>query len=153
MRNSIGATARQMQSNSLGRDLTLGRPRAAKIHPDLIADQTASNQEPEPFVQPVEPLLAIVDEARIRCGMSLKEMAIAADVNLGTFCDAMKGKPGKNFNVSWLDPQPIRYRITFAKLLSQKHGISREQERAIVIQRLFDSIEDLLTLTMTAVSE
>lgn len=139
-----------MQSDSLHADLTGLKPKAARAGLDLTVNQIPSNPEPEPFVQPAEPLLAVVDEARIRCGMTLKEMAGNAEVNFGTFCDAMNGKPGKNFCIVWLDKQPITYRLTFAKLVSQKYGISKAAERALVIRRLFSAIEDLLTLTVVS---
>jgi hypothetical protein len=118
-------------------------PRPAKVHPGLPPEQTGVN----PTV-PTDPFLALIDEARILCGMSQKEMALNADVNLGQFSAAMSGQ--KHFSVSWLDAQPFDYRAALARIVAKKFGISKEQQRQIVLDRLFAAIHELVTLTVVS---
>jgi hypothetical protein len=133
-----------MQSNSLDSRLPAGKPKAARISPDLLGGETVVN------VTPDTAFLALIDEARVLCGMSQKEMAIAAGVNEGHFSLALRGTNGKNFDPRWLDKQPIAFRSALAAILAKKFGVSREQQRAIVLQKLFDCIEQLVALTVVS---
>lgn len=133
-----------MQSNSLDSRLPEGKPKPARISPDLLGGETAVN------VTPDTAFLALIDEARVHCGMSQKEMALAAGVNEGQFSLALRGTHGKNFDPRWLDRQPLSFRASLAGILSKKFGVSREQQRAIVLQKLFDCIEQLVALTVVS---
>jgi hypothetical protein len=142
--NAIQST----QSNSLSAPLLGRTTRAKSIDSDLPVEQTPVN------VTPVTSFLALIDEARVACGMSQKEMALSAGVNEGQFSLALRGTQGKNFDPRWLDDQPMTYRIALAKVISKKFGVSRDTQRAIVMRRVFAAIDELVALTMdTEVSE
>lgn len=132
-------------SNSLGTDRLTAKTTRPKIGRDWQAAPT--DAAPAPDGQCGDAFLALIDETRIGLGWSHKQMAINAAVDPGVWSEAMKGKPGRNFSVPWLDAQPIAYRIAFAKLVAKKFGVSRETERAIVLRRLFDAVESLVLLT------
>jgi DNA-binding XRE family transcriptional regulator len=112
---------------------------------DLTQAATTANA-----VVPTDPFLALIDEARVLCGMSQKEMALNAGVNFGTFSAAMNGTHGKNFSVAWLDAQPFDYRAALARIVAKKFGISKEQQRQIVLDRLFAIIHELVALTVVS---
>lgn len=144
MSRMFASAARAMQSNTLDSRLPVSKPKPARISPDLPGGETTVN------VTPDTAFLSLIDEARVLCGMSQKEMALSAGVNEGHFSLALRGTQGKNFDPRWLDKQPLAFRAALASLLSKKFGVSREQQRAIVLQKLFDCIEQLVALTVVS---
>lgn len=147
MSRSMASAAVPTHAHSLGSALDSIRGKAAKVGTDWMTDPIETNSSD---TGQQTAFLALVNEAMIRSGLSQKAAAINARVDEPTFSKGLRGLPGKNFHVGWLDAQPIEFRIALAKLLSMKFGVSKETERAIVIRRLFDCIEELLVLTVVS---
>jgi hypothetical protein len=140
----MASAAQATQSNSIDSRLLAKTTRSKVIDRALTGESIPVN------VTPDTSFLALIDEARVLCGMSQKEMAVVAGVNEGQFSLALRGTQGKNFDPRWLDEQPIKFRTALASIISKKFGVSRDQQRAIVLQRVFDAIEQLVALTVVA---
>ena len=141
MRTTLATPAARTQRNSVPRDFHVPRPTPAKVSIRTKAMETNENNP----VTPDEPFLALIDEARVFCGMSQKEMALNAQVNFGHFSEAMSGK--RHFSVAWLDAQPFEFREAIGKIIAKKYGASRETQRAVVLRRMFSAINDLVAMT------
>lgn len=79
--------------------------------------------------------LALVDQARILAGLSVKEMAINAAVPEGPFSEAFRGVRG-NLAVHWLDRQPQAFWIQFIRIVSERQGLSPETQARVQITRI-----------------
>jgi hypothetical protein len=86
--------------------------------------------------------LALIDEARIRAGVTKKEMQICSGVDKGTFYEAMSGQGRSNFAAHWLHNQPDKFWASFADLVLERRGI----DKARVDELTADRIGELVTL-------
>lgn len=141
MAQSVAAAVRPTPAQTVGADLLQPKVTVPKVGRDLLGTATTAN------VTPDTGFLALIDEARVRCGWSQKQMAINAGVNEGTFSQALHGSNGKNFDPRWLDAQPIEYRIALADIIGNKFGVTRDMKRALVLRKVFDAIGELTALT------
>jgi hypothetical protein len=129
MASSMGAAAVRTQHKTLRESLDDVRPKAAKILTTSEPVRTVQNSNEKLA------FLALIDEARIRAGLSQKEMAITAAVNEGAFSEALKGSRG-NFAAHWLDAQPQSFRAAFHKLLGMRWGLDQAAEADIDAERI-----------------
>lgn len=95
-------------------------------------------------------LLALVDEARIRAGMSQKEMAINAGVPEGPFSEALRGVRG-NFAIHWLDRQPDVFWLAFHRITADRYGITPQKQDEVWADRIGELVT-LLIKSRTVVS-
>jgi transcriptional regulator with XRE-family HTH domain len=116
------------------------RGRAAKILPG--SDPTRSEQNPDEKAA----FLALIDEARIRAGLSQKEMAMTAAVSEGVFSEALKGQRG-NFAIHWLATQPAPFWAAFLKILARRFDITPEREIDLAADRIGELVALLVKNT------
>jgi len=88
--------------------------------------------------------LALIDEARIRSGMSVKEMAIEANVDMATFAAALKGTSRQNFAAHWLAAQPTKWWMAFHKITADRYGLSPRVEQETFAERVGELVTLLL---------
>ena len=88
--------------------------------------------------------LALVDEARIRAGMSVKEMAIEANVDVATFAAALKGTSRQNFAAHWLHTQPTKYKLAYQAITADRYGLSVQREHEAWAERIGELVTLLL---------
>ncbi len=104
----------------------------------------------DPKLLDKEACLALVDEARIKSGMSRKEMAHYAGTTESALSEAMSGTRG-NFAAHWLFLQPDKFVSTFTDLVLLKRGIDRLAKAQIRCQRIAELVS--LIVESTVVSE
>lgn len=143
MAPSLGAAAVRTHQKTLRESLDDVRPKAAKILTSSEPVKTAQN------VDDKAAFLALIDEARIRAGMSQKEMSINAAANEGAFSEALAGARG-NFAAHWLDRQPKPFRQAFHKLLGLRWGIDEASEADIEAERIGELVALLIKRTVRA---
>jgi hypothetical protein len=141
MASSMGAAAVRTQHKTLRESLDDVRPKAAKILTTSEPVRTVQNDHEKLA------FLALIDEARIRAGLSQKAMAITAAVNEGAFSEALKGARG-NFAAHWLDGQPQAFRQAFHKLLGLRWGIDEASESDIEAERIGELVSLLIKRTV-----
>jgi hypothetical protein len=141
MASSMGAAAVRTQHKTLRESLDDVRPKAAKILTPSEPVRTVQNNDDKGA------FLALIDEARIRAGLSQKEMSINAVVNEGAFSEALKGARG-NFAAHWLDRQPKSFRQAFHKLLGLRWGIDEATESEIEAERIGELVSLLIKRTV-----
>ena len=140
---SIGATALRTQQKTLRESLDDVRPKAAKILTTSEPVRTAQNSNEK------QAFLALIDEARIRAGLSQKEMSLNACVQEGAFSEALKGARG-NFAAHWLDTQPVSFRAALHKLLAIRWGLGQETQAHIEAERIGELVSLLIKRTVKA---
>lgn len=94
--------------------------------------------------------LALIDEARIKCGMSGKEMAHYAGVLESVLSEALSGTRG-NFAAHWLFLQPEKFVSAFVDLVLMKRGIDKPRLAQIRASRIGELVA--LLVEQTVVSE
>lgn len=140
---SMGATALRTPQKTLRESLDDVRPRAAKILTTSEPVRTVQNSSDKAA------FLALIDEARIRAGLSQKEMSLNASVNEGAFSEALKGARG-NFAAHWLDTQPVEFRAAFHKLLAIRWGLDENTDAHIDADRIGELVALLIRRTVKA---
>jgi hypothetical protein len=114
------------------------RPAPAKIRPG--SDGVRFDQIPAEKAA----FLALVDEARIRAGLSVKEMAInAGNVPYGQFSEALSGTRG-NFAVHWLDGQPAAFWLAWNAITNERYGLSPKAANDIYAEQIGQLVTLLL---------
>lgn len=144
MRSSLATVDVRTQPKSLRTDLDAITAKDAKIRMD---------SEPfriDPKLLDKAATLALIDEARMRCLMSGKEMAHYAGVTESVLSEALSGKRG-NFAAHWLFLQPEKFVAAFTELVLMKRGIDKPKMAQVRAQRIGELIA--LLVESTAVSE
>ena len=119
-------------------DRTHPKPLRARLDPV----RSGSERCPvSPNISDKAAFLSLVDEARIRAGMSRKEMAINAQVPESAFSEAMSGTRG-NFAIHWLDRQGPLFWLAFHKITAERYGLSEQSAHEAWAER----IGELVTL-------
>jgi hypothetical protein len=116
------------------------RGKAAKVLIDSDPVRTPAN-----YVEKAA-FLSLVDEARIRAGLSQKEMSITAAVSEGAFSEALKGTRG-NFAIHWLANQPPSFWAAFLKILAQRFHLTEESKADLDAERIGELVGLLIKTT------
>lgn len=144
MSRSIAVAPVRTQPKSLRTDLDTLSAKDAMIRMD---------SEPlriDPKLLDKAACLALIDEARIKCDMSKKEMAHYAGVLESVLSEALSGTRG-NFAAHWLFLQPDKFVSAFVDLVLMKRGIDKTAKLAMRRQRIAELVA--LIVETTAVSE
>lgn len=143
MPSSIAIPDHRPHQKSRLSDSDVPRPKAAKILIDSETVRDAQNLGAK------AEFLALVDEARIRAGLSKKEMAINAAVPDGAFSEALSGTRG-NFAIHWLDRQPQSFWLTFHKITAERYHLTPESASDIEADRIGELVALLIKSRRTA---
>jgi hypothetical protein len=141
MPSSLNGASRSTHPNSVGTALDRVKGRAAKV---------GITSEPLPIGPNSEDkaaFLALIDEARIRAGLSQKEMAISANVDQGTFSEALSGQGRINFAAHWLHNQCDGFWTAFAKIVLEKRGLDQDRVEELTAQRIGELVTLLIQHT------
>lgn len=144
MAHSMASTAVRTQPKSIRTGLDSITAKDAKIRMD---------SEPlriDPMLLDKAATLALIDEARIKCGMSGKEMAHYAGVLESVLSEALSGTRG-NFAAHWLFLQPEKFVTAFTDLVLLKRGIDKPRLAQIRASRIGELVA--LLVEQTVVSE
>jgi hypothetical protein len=141
MGQRMASAALPTHSNSLGRSLDAVKGRAARVGLTRHPVPTESNDADKAA------FLALIDEARIRAGLSQKEMAISANVDAGTFSSALSGQGRVNFAAHWLHNQPDAFWSAFAKIVLERRGIDEARADELTADRIGELVTLLIKQT------
>lgn len=123
------------------------RGKAAKVGMDRDRLPTT----PKPSINPNKAsFLALIDEARIRAGETIKEMAGNAGTDTGSFSEAMSGQGRINFAAHWLDGQSDAWWMAFIKIVCEKRGLDATRQREITAERIGELVCLLIKQTEVA---
>lgn len=92
---------------------------------------------------PKDEVLALIDEARQKVGMSRKEMAGNAGCPESVLSEALAGGRS-NFAAHWLWQQPDAFVVEFFGLASSRRGLSPESKVAVRAARIAELIRLLV---------
>ncbi len=119
----MGSSALRTHQNSVRSSLDVGKPVAAKV---LVSSEPVRT---EPNDEIKAEILALIDEARVKSGLSHKEMQIAAGAAKSAYSEAANGERG-NYAVQWLWAQPVSFWVEFIRLVQVAKGITPDTEAA-----------------------
>lgn len=150
MGRSLATAEVRTHPNPLRNDLESVRGKDAKIRMDSEPVRTTSERvRIDPNLTDKAAFLALVDECRIACDMSVKEMAINASVPESQMSEALKGVPGRgNFAGHWLYCQPERFLAKFCDLVLTKRGIDKARRAQIRGQQIGQLVALLVESTV-----
>ena len=138
---SVAVPSRPTHANSVGQSLHGVKGRAAKVGLSSTPMPTESNPDDKAA------FLSLIDEARIRAGLSQKEMAISANVDAGTFSAALSGQGRVNFAAHWLHGQPDAFWSAFSKIVLERRGIDQARADELTADRIGELVSLLIKQT------
>jgi hypothetical protein len=141
MRSSVAVPPVPTHSNSVGQALANVKGRAARVGLASHPVPTESNLDDKAA------FLSLIDEARIRAGLSQKEMAICANVDAGTFSVALSGQGRVNFAAHWLNGQPDAFWAAFSKIVLERRGIDQQRADDLTADRIGELVTLLIKQT------
>jgi hypothetical protein len=138
MRATVAASAVRTHQKPVPSGLDDVTGKAGKVRmgsDDIRTDQNG------PELDEDSALLALLDQARIRAGMSWKEMQINARVPKGQWSEAYNGVRG-NFAWLWVMRQPKKYQEALRKIVDRHFNLTTESR----IEADADRISELVGL-------
>lgn len=137
MASTLAKAEHRSHPNTHRADLDAIRAGSANLRMDSDRVRIDPNQDDK------AEFLAVCEEARIKCGLSKKEMAITARVTESTFNEAWSGKRG-NVAIQWLWSQGDGYMATLIELVAERRGLSAENNRAVRAERIGELVRLLV---------